>query len=59
MRLIIEARLEGDQASYAATGAATTIAVVERQDRSIVGFGLTLAEGRALLAQVQSVLVSH
>src|SRR5450830_782092 len=59
MRLIIEARLEGDQASSAATEAATIVAVVERQDRSVAGLGLTLAEGRALLAQVQSVLVSH
>jgi len=30
-----------------------------RQDRSVAGLGLTLAEGRALLAEVQSVLVSH
>jgi hypothetical protein len=59
MRLIIEARLEGDQASSAATEAGTIIAVVERQDRSVVGLGLTLAEGRALLAEAQSVLVSH
>ncbi|HEY5579788.1 MAG TPA: ISKra4 family transposase [Rhodoferax sp.] len=59
MRLIIEARLEGDQASSAATEAAKIVAVVERQDRSVAGLGLTLAEGRALLAQVQSVLVSH
>jgi hypothetical protein len=59
MRLIIEARLEGDQASSAATEAATILAVVERQDRSVAGLGLTLAEGRALLAEVQSVLVSY
>lgn len=49
MRLIIEACLEGDQASSAATEAATIVAAL----------GLTLAEGRALVAQVQSVLVSH
>lgn len=49
MRLIIEACLEGDQASSAATEAATIVA----------GLELTLAEGRALVAQVQSVLVSH
>ncbi len=33
--------------------------MVERQDQSVVGLGLTLAEGRAPLAEVQSVLVSH
>ena len=59
MRLIIEARLEGDQASSAATEASMIVAVVERQDRSVAGLGLTLAEGRALLAKVQSVLVSR
>ncbi len=37
MRLIIEARLEGDQASSAATEVATIVAVVERQDCSVVG----------------------
>lgn len=59
MRLIIEARLEGDKASSTATEAATIVAVVERQDRSVAGLGRTLAEGRAMLAEVQSVLVSH
>src|SRR6266436_5515440 len=53
MRLIIEARLEGAQ-----TGA-TIVDVVERQDRSVADLGLTLAEGRALLAKVQSILVSQ
>jgi len=33
--------------------------VVERKDRSVADLGLTLAEGRALLAEVQSVLVSQ
>jgi hypothetical protein len=33
--------------------------VVERQDRSVADLGLTLAEGRALLAKVQSILVSQ
>ena len=56
MRLIIEARLEDDQASSAATEA-TIVAVVERQERSVAEMGLTLAEGGALLAKVQSVLV--
>ena len=60
MRLIIEARLEGsDPANSASTEPATIVAVVERQDQSVVGLGLTLTEGRALLAEVQSVLVSH
>ncbi len=58
MRLIIEARLES--AHTESTSADTKIiAVVERQDRSVADFGLSLAEGRALLAEVQSVLVSQ
>jgi hypothetical protein len=56
MRLIIEARLEGAQTGSNA-GTATVVAVVKRQDRSVADLGLTLAEGRALLAEVQSVLV--
>lgn len=59
MRLIIEARLEGDHESSAATKATAVVAVVERQDRSVADLGLTLSEGRALLAEIQSVLVSH
>ena len=55
MRLIIEARLEGGGTSKTE---ATTVAVVERKDRSVADLGLTLAEGRALLAEVQSLLVS-
>jgi hypothetical protein len=56
MRLIIEARLEGGETSETE---ATTVAVVERKDRSVADLGLTLAEGRALLAEVQSILVSE
>ena len=56
MRLIIEARLEGAQTS-ATVAEAAIVAVVERQDRSVTDLGLTLAEGRALLAEVQSTLV--
>ncbi|CAE6843540.1 ISKra4 family transposase ISBte1 [Paraburkholderia nemoris] len=56
MRLIIEARLEGGKTSETE---ATTVAVVERKDRSVADLGLTLAEGRALLAEVQSLLVSE
>jgi hypothetical protein len=52
MRLIIEVRLEGAQTSASATEA-TIVAVVERQDRSVADLGLTLTEGRALLAEVQ------
>lgn len=60
MRLIIEARLEIDQGSSTTTAeAATIVVVVEHQDRSVAGLGLTHAEGRALLAEAQSVLVSH
>jgi hypothetical protein len=56
MRLIIEARLEGGETSETE---ATTVAVVERKDRSVADLGLTLAEGCALLAEVQSLLVSE
>jgi hypothetical protein len=56
MRLIIEARLEGGERSETE---ATVVAVVERKDRSVADLGLTLAEGRALLAEVQSLLVSE
>ena len=56
MRLIIEARLEGAQTRETE---ATIVAVVERKDRSIADLGLTPAEGRSLLAEVQSLLVSQ
>ena len=56
MRPIIEARLEGGETSETE---ATIVAVVERKDRSVADLGLTLAEGRALLAEVQSLLVSE
>ena len=58
MRIIIEARLEDAQVG-AASAEATTVEVVERQDGSIANLALTLAEGRALLAKVQSILVSQ
>lgn len=54
MRQIIEARVEGGDAR--ATDA-TVLAVVERNDLSLADLGRTLAEGRALLAEVQSFLV--
>ena len=58
MRLIIEARLEDAQMGAAPTEA-TIVEVVERRDGSVANLGLTLAEGRALLAKVQSILVSQ
>ena len=58
MRLIIEARLEGAQTG-ATPAEATIVDVLERQDHSVADLGLTLAEGRALLAKVQSILVSQ
>lgn len=54
IRLIIEARLEGGEASETE---ATVVAVAERRDRSVAELGLTLAEGRAMLAEVQWVMV--
>ncbi len=38
---------------------ATTVAVVERIDRSVADLGLTLAGGRALLAEAQTLPVSE
>jgi hypothetical protein len=43
----------------AAPAEAMTVEVVERQDGSVANLGLTLAEGRALLTKVQSILVSQ
>ncbi len=60
MRLIIEARLEAENTDATATPTeAMIVAVVERRDRSVADLGLTLAEGRAMLAEVQSVLVAQ
>ena len=59
MRLIIEARIaEAADIGHAADGA-VTLAVLERRDRSLSKLGLTLAEGRGLLARAQDVLVSQ
>jgi hypothetical protein len=57
MRLIIEARLadEGSDIGHAGEG---VLAVIERRDGSLADLGLTLAEGRSLLAKVQTELVS-
>jgi hypothetical protein len=57
MRLIIEARID-DRDGDAKSDGPTIVAVVERRDRSLSQLGLTLAEGRILLAEVQSALVS-
>ncbi|SOE54386.1 hypothetical protein SAMN05446635_0712 [Burkholderia sp. OK233] len=55
MRLIIEARLvDGDTVEEGDR----VLAVVERPDRSLAELGLTLAEGRSLLAKVQIELIS-
>lgn len=59
MRLIIEARIaEAADIGHAADGA-VTLAVLERRDRSLAKLGLTLAEGHALLARAQDVMVSQ
>ena len=56
MLLIIEARIAGGGDTV---DGAVTLAVVERRDCSLSILGLTLAEGRALLAQAQRALVSQ
>ena len=55
MRLIIEARLADGDSDTAEEGDGV-LAVVERPDCSLVELGLTLAEGRSLLAKVQTEL---
>jgi hypothetical protein len=57
MRLIIEARL-ADTDGDAAEEDDGALAVVERPDDSLAELGLTLAEGRSLLAKVQAELIS-
>jgi hypothetical protein len=57
MRLIIEARLaDGD--SDTVNDGDGVLAVIERRDCSLDQLGLTLAEGRSLLAKVQAELIS-
>jgi hypothetical protein len=57
MRLIIEARLaDGDNDTV--NDGDGVLVVVERPDCSLAQLGLTLAEGRSLLAKVQAELVS-
>ncbi len=57
MRLIIEARLEGSETGTFASET-RVVAVIDRQDHSVADLGLTLAEGRALLTEVQAGLVA-
>ena len=57
MRLIIEARLVDADSDKVEEGGGV-LAVVERPDCSLAEFGLTLAEGRSLLAKVQAALIS-
>ena len=57
MRLIIEARLSDGDSDTVNDGDGV-LAVVERRDCSLAQLGLTLAEGRSLLAKVQAELVS-
>ena len=57
MKLIIEARLEGDGIETAKDP--IPIAVIHRRDDDLEQLGLSLAEGRELLAATQSVLVSR
>ncbi|MDM0117814.1 hypothetical protein QTI66_37600 [Variovorax sp. J22R133] len=59
MRLIIEARIAEAADTGDAMDGAVTLAVLERRDRSLSRLGLTLAEGRALLARAQNALVSQ
>lgn len=55
MRLIIEAKLADGDSDTVEDG---VLAVVERGDCSLAQLGLTLAEGRLLLAKLQAELVS-
>ncbi len=56
MRLIIEARLDGD--GIDPTDAPIPLAVIDRHDDVLDQLGLSLTECRELLAAAQSVLVS-
>ena len=56
MRLIIEARLEGDDIEPAVVP--ILLAVIDRHDDGLERLGLSLAVGRELLAAAQSAVVS-
>jgi len=57
MRLIIEARLADGDNDMVEHGEGV-LAVVDRPDCCLAELGLTLAEGRSLLAKVQAELIS-
>ena len=57
MRLIIEVRLADGDSDKVNDGDGV-LAVVERRECSLDQLGLTLAEGRSLLAKVQAELIS-
>ncbi len=56
MKLIIEARFED---SDGGSGPPIVVGEIERRDDNLDDLGLTLAQGRDLLGQVQSRLVSQ
>ena len=56
MKLIIEARVESD--GVESTNVPIPLAVIQRHDDDLEQLGLSLAEGRELLAATQSALVS-
>ena len=58
MRLIIEARLANGDSDTVNDGDGV-LAVLERPDCGLDQLGLTLAEGRSLLAKVQAELISQ
>lgn len=58
MRLIIEARIDDGDSDTKRDGS-TIVAIVDRGDKDLSQLGLTLAEGRSLLNEVQSALVSR
>ena len=56
MKLIIEARIEDSDGQ---AGQAIIVGTVQRRDGNLADLGLSLAEGRRLLGQLQSTLVSQ
>lgn len=56
MKLIIEARFEDSEGR---SGPAAVVGEIWRRDGNLDDLGLTLAQGRDLLGQVQSRLVSQ
>jgi hypothetical protein len=58
MRLIIEVRIENEDGG-ASREDGTVVMMISRRERNLSQLGLTLAEGRSLLAEVQAVLASQ